>query len=251
MTEMSSEAETIDALRRELTEERARRVGAERTIHGLQHRCAALETATGALHFYADPETYHAIMFMVDRPAGGFADDFSDDHGDEFYNREMPGAAARAALKAIAPDAPQVDLEPLEFDYTNWEGKHSRRRAVPSYVWYGSTTWHPDPQWLMTAHDLKQDASRDFAMADIGAPAPEKTDFLTIMLGDGANPEAVATGEQVPNHVVAGDAHFAANPVQAEIDRLRPHYLSGTATDIARRQMLDHFEKVFCNLSAA
>lgn len=30
----------------------------------------------------------------------------------------------------------------------------------------------------------------------------------------------------------------------AEINRLRPHYQSMTATDAGRRQMLDHFEKV-------
>jgi hypothetical protein len=51
-----------------------------------------------ALSFYADPGSYHAISFMLDRPCGGFADDFSDDHGDDFYRRRMPGALARRVL---------------------------------------------------------------------------------------------------------------------------------------------------------
>lgn len=53
-----------------------------------------------ALAFYADPESYHAIGFLADRPCGAFADDFSEDHGDEYYNRPMPGKAAREALWA-------------------------------------------------------------------------------------------------------------------------------------------------------
>ena len=48
-----------------------------------------------ALAFYADPESYHAISFLPDRPAGAFADDFSFD---EEYNRDMPGKLARNIL---------------------------------------------------------------------------------------------------------------------------------------------------------
>jgi hypothetical protein len=51
------------------------------------------------LQFYAAPESYHAVAFDADAPAGGFASDFSKDHGDEFYNREMPGQAARSILR--------------------------------------------------------------------------------------------------------------------------------------------------------
>lgn len=57
------------------------------------------ERLRAALEQYANPAFYHAIMFMFDRPCGGFADDFSDDHGDAFYDRPMPGKAAREALQ--------------------------------------------------------------------------------------------------------------------------------------------------------
>lgn len=55
-----------------------------------------------ALQFYADPNSYFAIGVFADRPAGEFADDFSD--ADDWptvdfpYERPMPGARARAAL---------------------------------------------------------------------------------------------------------------------------------------------------------
>jgi hypothetical protein len=51
-----------------------------------------------ALEFYADPQTYHAIMFVPDRPCGEFIEDFDEEHGDGFYKRPMPGKQARRAL---------------------------------------------------------------------------------------------------------------------------------------------------------
>lgn len=54
-----------------------------------------------ALEFYADPETYHAIGFFPDRPCGDFMEDFSEDHGDDFYDRPMPGKRARDVLSKI------------------------------------------------------------------------------------------------------------------------------------------------------
>jgi hypothetical protein len=57
-----------------------------------------LKPMVEALEFYADPENYHAILIMPDRPGGAFADDFSTDHGHPDYDRPMPGKTARAAL---------------------------------------------------------------------------------------------------------------------------------------------------------
>ena len=50
-----------------------------------------------ALEFYANPDTYFAIMIMGDPPCGAFIDDFS-----KCYNnvQQRPGKRARAALKA-------------------------------------------------------------------------------------------------------------------------------------------------------
>lgn len=54
-----------------------------------------------ALNFYAAPLTYHAMSIRFDPPCGGFREDFSDDHGDEFYDRAMPGALARKVLRGV------------------------------------------------------------------------------------------------------------------------------------------------------
>lgn len=51
--------------------------------------------------------------------------------------------------------------------YTNYRGETSERNIIPEKIWYGSTEWHPEPQWLLTALDLDKKASRDFAMKDI------------------------------------------------------------------------------------
>lgn len=48
-----------------------------------------------ALEFYADPETYHAMLCQFDYPAGGFESDFDEDPD---YGRPMPGKRAREAL---------------------------------------------------------------------------------------------------------------------------------------------------------
>ena len=66
---------------------------------GSQHDTKKLDEAKEIIRFYANPETYHALVFMGDSPCGAFADDFSDDHGDEVYDRKMPGARARSFLK--------------------------------------------------------------------------------------------------------------------------------------------------------
>jgi hypothetical protein len=57
-----------------------------------------------ALEFYADPATYHAIAFLPDPPCGDFVGDFSEDHGDSFYPRAMPGMKAREVLRGVEPD---------------------------------------------------------------------------------------------------------------------------------------------------
>lgn len=61
----------------------------------------ALGMALDALEVYANPESYHAMAFAVDRPAGSFADDFSKDHGHPYYERPMPGKLARATFKKL------------------------------------------------------------------------------------------------------------------------------------------------------
>lgn len=55
----------------------------------------------------------------------------------------------------------------VEIDYTNWRGERAKRIIRPLQIWFGSTEWHPEPQWFLSAFDLAKANSRDFAMKDI------------------------------------------------------------------------------------
>ena len=56
----------------------------------------------------------------------------------------------------------------VTIDYTNWRGERSTRRIRPSgTIRFAATEWHPEPQWLIFAHDLEKGADREFAAADI------------------------------------------------------------------------------------
>lgn len=59
------------------------------------------------------------------------------------------------------------DLKIVKILYTNYRGETSRREIRPDKIWFGATEWHPEPQWLLDAHDIEKDALRNFAMKDI------------------------------------------------------------------------------------
>ena len=65
----------------------------------------ALVQLSDALEFYANPESYHAVAFMVDPPCGEFGEDFDaagfDEYTDIPYNRDMPGKRARFTLRLL------------------------------------------------------------------------------------------------------------------------------------------------------
>jgi formamidopyrimidine-DNA glycosylase len=51
--------------------------------------------------------------------------------------------------------------------YTNYRLETSLRRVLPQRSYYGSTSWHPQKQWLLDAFDLDKGEIRTFALADI------------------------------------------------------------------------------------
>lgn len=65
-----------------------------------------------------------------------------------------------------------ANVPPLTFHYKNWRGESGVRRAFPIRTFFGSTEWHPAPQWLLEAWDLDKGALRVFAMADMAPPEP-------------------------------------------------------------------------------
>ena len=56
--------------------------------------------------------------------------------------------------------------DPLIFRYKNWRGETAQRRVVPTGFRFGSSEWHPEPQWLLVAFDLDRGQGREFALKD-------------------------------------------------------------------------------------
>lgn len=63
--------------------------------------------------------------------------------------------------------------------YTNYRGETSIREIVPVRIWFGSTDWHPQPQWLLDAFDVEKEAFRSFAMRDISDFGRENADRVS------------------------------------------------------------------------
>lgn len=49
--------------------------------------------------------------------------------------------------------------------YTNWKGETRSRKIIPYELWHGSTQWHPEPQWLVSALDCEDGVRKDFALS--------------------------------------------------------------------------------------
>jgi hypothetical protein len=60
-----------------------------------------IKKLSAALGFYADPDSYFAIGIFPDHPCGNFINDFDNEHGNDQYDRPMPGRYARMVLKEI------------------------------------------------------------------------------------------------------------------------------------------------------
>lgn len=55
----------------------------------------------------------------------------------------------------------------LRILYTNWRGETAERVILPISIRFGSTEWHPEPQWLLLALDVEKNMEREFALTDI------------------------------------------------------------------------------------
>ncbi|MCW2955606.1 MAG: hypothetical protein JWO69_475 [Thermoleophilia bacterium] len=65
---------------------------------------------------------------------------------------------------------PSVHASPqqaIKIQYRNYRGEASSRTIVPQRIWFGSTEWHPEPQWLLEALELERGVVRSFALQDI------------------------------------------------------------------------------------
>lgn len=54
----------------------------------------------------------------------------------------------------------------IMFGYTNYRGESAVRTTIPHRIYWGSTEWHPEPQWLLEAWDSEREAIRQFALTE-------------------------------------------------------------------------------------
>lgn len=62
---------------------------------------------------------------------------------------------------------PLVENKKVIIDYTNWKGERSLRTITPRMMYWGSTNYHQETQWLLNAFDVEKQVERTFAMRDI------------------------------------------------------------------------------------
>jgi hypothetical protein len=60
-----------------------------------------------------------------------------------------------------------VHHDEIKFDYVNWKGVKGHRKVQIDEFYFGSTEYHPEPQWLLSAFDLEKSEFRIFAMKDM------------------------------------------------------------------------------------
>lgn len=72
----------------------------------------------------------------------------------------------------------------VKIDYTNYQGKREWRLVRPTgHMMFKSSAWHPKPQWVIQAIDVRRNVVRDFAMKDIHATIiPTEEDLAGISL---------------------------------------------------------------------
>ncbi|HSO00531.1 MAG TPA: hypothetical protein VLS89_19700 [Candidatus Nanopelagicales bacterium] len=69
----------------------------------------------------------------------------------------------------MSEETPLEINKTVQILYTNYRHETSIRKIIPSRIWFGSTPWHPEQQWLLDAFDIDRGESRSFAVADIRA----------------------------------------------------------------------------------
>ncbi len=63
----------------------------------------------------------------------------------------------------------EIKSQPLFIDYTNYRNDRAWRLidCAGSKIRFGTSQYHTEPQWLMTAFDVLKGAEREFAIKDI------------------------------------------------------------------------------------
>ena len=80
--------------------------------------------------------------------------------------------------------------EIVNVSYTNWRGETKVRRVILGQIRFGTTDWHEEPTWLISAFDLDHPAQiwKEFDLAKcdfnreyVGAFRQERSDLLVAL----------------------------------------------------------------------
>lgn len=58
-------------------------------------------------------------------------------------------------------------MSPVKVIYTNYRGETATRTIRPRAMRFGTSEWHPEPQWLLEAFDIDKNERREFAVKDM------------------------------------------------------------------------------------
>lgn len=110
---------------------------------------------------------------------------------------------------------------PLTFGYANHRGKYAVRTVEPLKVWFGSTEWHPEPQWFLQAIDIEKNAARDFALKDFSAALVFDLDAMIDTINDELTEASVdyPAGREAGPRITIEDEGMRA----ALLEALKPH----------------------------
>ncbi len=103
---------------------------------------------------------------------------------------------------AAAPKNP-LEREVLTITYRNHRDEIAERHIIPQRVWFGTTEWYPDPQWLLSAWDKDREVERDFAMKRMLILSPEVEEIQDQQLKQIADDHAVEVEKLLSGHYTA------------------------------------------------
>lgn|SRR3990167_9778836 len=89
--------------------------------------------------------------------------------------------------------------------YKNWRGETREREIIPQSIWFGSTKWHPDEQWLLKAIDVEKNEERDFQLVNI-------MNISAVFEQGSATSDVVDNSTKVTSVKLYGDGGSRGNP---------------------------------------
>lgn len=88
----------------------------------------------------------------------------------EKLGQSRSGQVEKVGKEELGQKFSRFVVEPQDiimFDYINWKSNKSTRIVEVGELYYGSTKYHPEKQWLLEAYDIVKEDVRVFALKDI------------------------------------------------------------------------------------